>query len=77
MDPGIVSKIPEVLASNGVIPFSTPRTGNQVLTKSLVVMVDGKIVGYAPENILKRLVAKLRYFKVKGERVSKSYVREK
>ncbi|XP_014250350.1 DNA-directed RNA polymerase I subunit RPA2 [Cimex lectularius] len=63
----LVSKLPEVLASLGMQPYSGIR---MVSAKHCyITMLDGRVIGYVPHSIAGRLVNKLRIQKIKGDKV--------
>ncbi|KAL1139343.1 hypothetical protein AAG570_006327, partial [Ranatra chinensis] len=66
-DPDLVSKIPMVLASLGMQPLSS--TGMLNAKSCYTVLLDGRVIGRVAHSMAQRFVAKLRNFKIKGEKV--------
>ncbi|KAG0261299.1 DNA-directed RNA polymerase I subunit rpa2 [Mortierella polycephala] len=61
-EPADVSRIPAILASLGVSQTLVPARGQ----KTIVVQLDGRIVGYCSSNEAKKVADALRHYKVSG-----------
>jgi hypothetical protein len=63
----VLAQIPSVLVSLGMLPL-TPVI-QSIPEQALMVMLDGRIVGYILDQIATSLVPKLRMLKIVGEKV--------
>ncbi|XP_026677810.1 DNA-directed RNA polymerase I subunit RPA2 [Diaphorina citri] len=66
----VLAQIPSVLVSLGMLPL-TPVI-QSIPEQALMVMLDGRIVGYILDQIATSLVPKLRMLKIVGEKIPKS-----
>lgn len=62
-----VDKVPLLLTELGMIPLKTSL--GMSLTQTYTVHLDGKIIGCVPKDEAKKLVNKLRLYKVQGDEI--------
>ncbi|KAF7789452.1 hypothetical protein EIP86_000397 [Pleurotus ostreatoroseus] len=62
--PLAVAHIPNLLASQGMTPAFTPSVDGR---RNLCVQLDGRVIGWAPQAVLKQLASTLRIWKTEGK----------
>jgi DNA-directed RNA polymerase I subunit RPA2 len=67
-DPAVLSRLPEILTTLGMVPVDSPTPPLEV--KYYNVLLDGRLVGYLPEDTADELVNTLRMLKLDNKEVS-------
>ncbi|XP_047106984.1 DNA-directed RNA polymerase I subunit RPA2 isoform X1 [Schistocerca piceifrons] len=71
-DPQLVSQIPSILVSLGMLPLGSITLCSYNQSQCFVVVLDGRVLGYVPKDAAPSLVQQLRLMKAHGVKVPRT-----